>query len=206
LNNSSSALYAALQSKANDSEVVKKASIIASINSSGESNVKINADKIQLNGTVIAERLMAAQAVLGGFKIENSKLSNSAVEFNADGSGYLAAGSLSWDNEGKLTIGNEGSVTFAGTDLKILYDSAAISLNRGNGVRLYTDYMQSNPTNYYEIVGKSGGSTKALYIRPSYELSANDAYKTDINLGGSGADIHLNINGDVSVFGNSVGI
>ena len=75
LNSATSALYAALQDKANDSEVVKKASIIASINSSGESNVRINADKIQLDGTVIAERLMAAQAVLGGFSISQDELS-----------------------------------------------------------------------------------------------------------------------------------
>lgn len=108
LNNSSSALYAALQNKANDNEVVKKASIIASINSSGESNVSISADKIQLNGTAVANCLMAAQAVLGGFTIQNSKLSNSAVEFNADGSGYLAAGAIHWTNDGGLDINADG--------------------------------------------------------------------------------------------------
>lgn len=108
LNSATSALYAALQNKANDSEVVKKASIIASINSSGESNVSINADKIQLNGTAVANCLMAAQAVLGGFTIENSKLSNSAVEFNADGSGYLAAGAIKWTSAGALDINADG--------------------------------------------------------------------------------------------------
>lgn len=108
LDNASSALYAALQSKANDSEVVKKASIITSINSSGESNVSINADKINLNGDVIAARLTAASARIGGFTIAESKLSNSAVEFNGDGSGYLAAGAIKWTNVGALDINADG--------------------------------------------------------------------------------------------------
>ena len=39
---------------------------------------------------------------------ENSKLSNSAVEFNADGSGYLAGGAIKWTNVGALDINADG--------------------------------------------------------------------------------------------------
>lgn len=109
LNSATSALYAALQNKANDSEVVKKASIITSINSSGESNVSIDADKINLNGDVIAARLIAAGASIGGFTIAESKLSNAAVEFNGDGSGFLGRGGISWDKDGKITFNFSGS-------------------------------------------------------------------------------------------------
>ena len=75
LNTATSSLYVALSNKANDNEVVKKASIIASINNSGESGVSINADKINLNGNVIASRLLAASAVIGGFTIGQNELS-----------------------------------------------------------------------------------------------------------------------------------
>lgn len=75
LRTATSSLFVALSNKANDNEVVKKASIIASINNSGESGVSINADKINLNGTVIAQRLLAANAVIGGFTIGQNELS-----------------------------------------------------------------------------------------------------------------------------------
>ena len=239
-----------------DGSVVKKASVIAAINDSGESNVTINADKINLSGAVIAQRLLAASAVIGGFTIGQNSLSagdnnnnislspssgfcvnssefsdnisttnsiqlndgglktetvtalNNSItnQINIDGSGSLASGSLSWDAEGNLTIGNEGSVTFSGTDLKVMYNSAAISLNRNNSINLYTDYMQDNLANYYKIYGSENGSIKQLNIYPSEGLS-NSNYQRYINLGQSGsADIHLNINGDATISGNSLAI
>lgn len=117
-----------------DGNVVKKASIITSINESEESNVTINADKINLNGTVIAQRLTAAGATIGGFVIGSNSLvgtsgtnqlslspssgislttnsgNNTAFTLNSDGSGYLANGSLRWSNDGGLDIKADGLI------------------------------------------------------------------------------------------------
>lgn len=69
-------------------DYVKKASIIASINSSGESNVSISADKINLDGDVIARRLTAASAAIGGFTIGQDELSGT-YDYTTQSGEYL---------------------------------------------------------------------------------------------------------------------
>ena len=164
LNNASSALYAALQSKANDSEVVKKASIITSINSSGESNVSIDADKINLNGDVIAARLIAAGASIGGFTIAESKLSNAAVEFNGDGSGFLGRGGISWDKDGKITFNFLGSNNSSLSVDENVYAEGGYSLNtsttfsNGNSsATMYPGYVDAS-----KYIAGQGRATTAI--------------------------------------------
>ena len=75
------------------------ASIILAINNS-ESEAVIDADKIVLNGDVIARAIKT-----GGLTIYNSN--NMAMTNLADdGSGFFAGGKLSWTKEGVLSLGN----------------------------------------------------------------------------------------------------
>ena len=89
LTNSSSALYAALRDKANDNEVVKQASVIASINSSGESGVSISADKIDVGGIRIA-----ASNVTGIDNLVANQINSAYINAEHITSGVLSADRL----------------------------------------------------------------------------------------------------------------
>lgn len=71
------------------------AAIVAEINKSG-SAVIIEADKIRLNGEVIA-RLLGTERLV---------INNGQSVFEPDGSGYVAGGNIKWDKDGKISIGD----------------------------------------------------------------------------------------------------
>ncbi len=71
------------------------AAIVAEINKSG-SAVIIDADKIRLNGEVIA-RLLGTERLV---------INNGQSVFEPDGSGYVAGGNIKWDKDGKISIGD----------------------------------------------------------------------------------------------------
>lgn len=111
LTNSSSALYAALRDKANDNEVVKQASVIASINSSGESNVSISADKIDVGGIHIA-----ASNVTGIDNLVANQINSAYI--NAE---HITSGVLSAD---RLNISQiVGKLVNDSTQMQILADN-----------------------------------------------------------------------------------
>ena len=114
LTNSSSALYAALRDKANDNEVVKQASVIASINSSGESNVSISADKIDVGGIHIA-----ASNVTGIDNLVANQINSAYI--NAE---HITSGVLSAD---RLNISQiVGKLVNDSTQMQILADNLNI--------------------------------------------------------------------------------
>lgn len=111
LTNSSSALYAALRDKANDNEVVKQASVIASINSSGESNVSISADKIDVGGIHVA-----ASNVTGIDTLVANQINSAYI--NAE---HITSGVLSAD---RLNISQiVGKLVNDSTQMQILADN-----------------------------------------------------------------------------------
>lgn len=114
LTNSSSALYAALRDKANDNEVVKQASVIASINSSGESNVSISADKIDVGGIHIA-----ASNVTGIDNLVANQINSAYI--NAE---HITSGTLNAD---RLNISQiVGKLVNDSTQMQILADNLNI--------------------------------------------------------------------------------
>lgn len=83
------------------------AAIVAALNGD-TSEIKISADRIALNGEVIA-RLLQAQRIV---------INNGASVFEPDGSGYIAGGNIRWDKDGnistpkgELSISNTGSLS-----------------------------------------------------------------------------------------------
>lgn len=75
------------------------AAIIESINND-ESSIKISADKVILDGEVIAEKISSKRIIIN----------NGASIFEPDGSGHIANGKISWDANGNFALG-EG-ITF----------------------------------------------------------------------------------------------
>lgn len=90
------------------------ASIILAINNS-ESEAVIDADKIVLNGDVIARAIKT-----GGLTIYNSN-KMAMTNLADDGSGFFAGGKLSWTKEGVLSLGNwtVGDKTITGGNLTL---------------------------------------------------------------------------------------
>lgn len=70
------------------------AAIIQSINKD-VSNIKISADKIILDGDVIAEKISSKRIIIN----------NGASVFEPDGSGHIANGKISWDANGNFALG-----------------------------------------------------------------------------------------------------
>lgn len=72
------------------------AAIVAAINKTG-SSVIISADKILLNGEVLA-RLLGTERLV---------INKANTVFEPDGSGYVANGNIRWDKDGKISIGDK---------------------------------------------------------------------------------------------------
>ena len=77
----------------NGNEVIKSAGIVAAINANNDSAVKINADHIILDGTTIASAIESTTI----------SINNGNSRFNADGSGYVANGGITWNSQGQFT-------------------------------------------------------------------------------------------------------
>lgn len=127
------------------------AAIIESINND-ESNIKISADKIILDGEVIAEKLNSKRIIIN----------NGASVFEPDGSGHIANGKISWDANGNfalgegLTFNKDGQITGlkiisfpVGTVMATLLDT-----NPFNNCWEYQGQININdtPTNFYRKI------------------------------------------------------
>lgn len=133
------------------------ASIIQAINN-GTSSVKISADKINLDGDVIAKAISAKALVL-----KNG--SYIGVTLNGNGSGSLSGGKISWTSNGTLTVGGW-----------TINDTAII----GGNTSLYKDgniVNISSNTTYWKL-GKDGSG---LLARGNISWDVNG----DITIGGT---------------------
>ena len=131
--------------------------IIQAINN-GTSSVKISADKINLDGDVIAKAISAKALVL-----KNG--SYIGVTLNGNGSGSLSGGKISWTSSGTLTVGGW-----------TINDTAII----GGNTSLYKDgniVNISSNTTYWKL-GKDGSG---LLARGNISWNVNG----DITIGGT---------------------
>ena len=78
------------------------AGLILAIND-GESTAKIAADKIILEGDLIAQAITGTSITLASGE-------TAATFFGGDGSGYLAGGAIEWDGEGYLQVKNNAYI------------------------------------------------------------------------------------------------
>lgn len=114
--------------------------IIQAINN-GSPTVTISADRIYLNGDVIAKAITTK-----ALELKNG--STIGVKLNGDGSGFLAGGKITWTNSGKLTAGGW------------TIDTTSII---GGNTRLYNDgniVNISSNTTYWKL-GKDGSGLLA---------------------------------------------
>ena len=79
------------------------AGLILAIND-GESTAKISADKIILEGDLIAQAITGTSITLASGKTATTHFDGS------NGSGYLAGGSIEWDGEGNLQVKNNAYI------------------------------------------------------------------------------------------------
>lgn len=166
------------------------AAIIESINND-ESNIKISADKIILDGEVIAEKLNSKRIIIN----------NGASVFEPDGSGHIANGKISWDANGNfalgegLTFNKEGQITGlkiisfpVGTVMATLLDS-----NPFNNCWEYQGQININdtPTNFYRKISVGTDDWVRTSNLAVFEVtfadiripaSAKTVSKSDINL------------------------
>lgn len=166
------------------------AAIIQSINKD-VSNIKISADKIILDGDVIAEKISSKRIIIN----------NGASVFEPDGSGHIANGKISWDANGNfalgegLTFNKDGQITGlkiisfpVGTVMATLLDT-----NPFNNCWEYQGQITINntPTNFYRKI--SVGTDD--WLRTS-NLAVFEVTFTDIRIPASAkivskSDIHV---------------
>ena len=166
------------------------AAIIQSINKD-VSNIKISADKIILDGDVIAEKISSKRIIIN----------NGASVFEPDGSGHIANGKISWDANGNfalgegLTFNKDGQITGlkiisfpVGTVMATLLDS-----NPFNNCWEHQGQININdtPVNFYR---KTSVGTDD-WVRTS-NLAVFEVTFTDIRIPASAktvskSDIHL---------------
>ena len=126
------------------------ASILAQVNGD-TSNVKIKADKIELDGSVIAQRLTAAQATISNITVNNADVSGTLVATNGSSNSVSINGNgfeAKWGDEG-LKVGASGIQRWDATrnvwspmyEKKICYVSKTSTVNLGDSEHKGVNYL-----------------------------------------------------------------
>ena len=126
------------------------AAIIAAVNND-TSSVHINADKIELDGSVIAQKLTAAQATISNITVNNADVSGTLVATNGSSNSVSINGNgfeAKWGDEG-LKVGASGIQRWDATrnvwspmyEKKICYVSKTSSVNLGDSEHKGVNYL-----------------------------------------------------------------
>lgn len=147
-----------------DGKIAKAAEVTAKITKEGTSEIQINADDIVLGSDTVnfgAKVITALEAALAVNKISLTEQGQptsvdispkgilihptqdkTAISLNADGSGFLASGNISWDSAGVVTIGNYAKQS--DVDSKVGKDELSNLVLQVNGLAKVTDIEAVN--------------------------------------------------------------
>lgn len=169
-----------------------------------DSSITLSADQIYLDAThTVANTIQATNGAIGGFDISQGGINatNSSTGYGielttnhlqtrknnvptnsieSDGSGYIASGGISWDNNGNITISQaflkslttaltnginiSGAGTVRGYDAEVVMNGAIDNNNIPRGVDKYGNYIS------FMVTGVSTNSITTIYYYDTSNL------------------------------------
>lgn len=143
--------------------VLDSAGFIAAINGDGESSAQIKADKIFLDGEAVANSLESTTL----------SINHGNSQFNADGSGYIGNGGISWNSQGMFTNLPEytqfDEISIHGADVDVctahtleVYATKGVGDTNPTATQMYL----INGNYKYKVIIAQDGTLKADFSNP----------------------------------------